>query len=221
MKSKTIFTATAPDGTVFKRTSTSGAKYTFAVIGFNKSANTYFVQCWNSRRDLAERERSRMSSSASVVPVTAEVREVKERPDAEWPSAVRFTAAGIEFVRTNNGFEGRYKGLTIELFTTGRQFKALAYAPDDQWKSRVYSDGGSPKIESVIEKIIAKIEANGETPGSYVVVEAPGTDEQRIVRRFGKNLAPAAAWANRRHPAYKKGLDVMRVAADGSLTTEY
>jgi hypothetical protein len=66
--------------------------------------------------------------------------------------------------------------------------------------------------------------AKWDAPGTFVIVEGAGTDKQTVIDRDFKQFT--AAWAAA-EAAYtqderaKKGVDVMRVADDGSLTTEY
>jgi hypothetical protein len=159
MSTKIIHTCKAPDGTEFTRTSASGRKYTHAVIVHG--TNGYYVQCWNSRKDLAERERSRISSPASVVAVIADERAVKEKPVVEFPSD-EFELEGFKFAPDKKYPTSRVaefgEGWKVEVWKSGHSgFKARAIFREN-WNTAVYTKGVG-KLETTIRNIKKQIAA--------------------------------------------------------------
>jgi hypothetical protein len=162
MTTKTINTATAPDGATFTRTSSSGRAYSHTVL--YRRDNGWHASTWHSRRDLAERERSRTGWHESVreilvVPVTATEKAVKAKPMVHVPPAP-FEIGGLTFLPKAHGVWATYRNFMIELWSTGTAFVAWAtFDPSRQQigVKRLYTAKGG--LETRVTAIKAMIDA--------------------------------------------------------------
>lgn len=137
MSTKIINICTAPNGEVFKRTSSSGRKYAYAVIAHRGDEN-WDVICWNSRLDLAQKALSQGSvyyhadaKNRKIVPVTVEEKTVKQGKRYERPADC-FELHGLHFELDNGEYNcpdrwvATCRGWNLVLFWNETGFRARA-----------------------------------------------------------------------------------------------
>lgn len=159
MASKIVHTCTAPDGTVFKRVSASGRKYTHAIIGQRESGE-WFGRSWHSRRDLAQRELP--VGNYRVVDARAEEKAVSEKPEVEFP-AIEFERDGIVFKIVDDhrfAAQATYRGHTIELNKRFATFTGSTWPGPNRWEGAEYVKSGN--LESRIKALKAIVDKREE-----------------------------------------------------------
>lgn len=168
MGSLTINTCTAPDGTKFKRTSSSGRAYSHAVLGC--SGGSWDAVCWNSRFDLSQREASVRGSfydQVAIVPVTVEEKQTKAKPRVDWPATPTFEMNGLTFTveaihyRAVSG----YGGYRLHIYKNDSSFHGHAEripAPGEKpWLGRnVYATNGG--LQSRVTALMNEIDRRNE-----------------------------------------------------------
>lgn len=152
MSTKIVNTCTAPDGTEFKRTSSSGRKYSHAVIG-QSSNGSWHATTWHSRYDLALKAIT--INNGKVVPVTALEKEVKDKPSVRLPKG-EFEREGIVFKpHTDHSARAEYKGYRLEVCHIDRTFRGQAIKIDenghDDWRFTKYAENGG--LDSRVKKL--------------------------------------------------------------------
>jgi hypothetical protein len=168
MGSKIIHTATAPDGTKLTRTSSSGRRYSHAVLMKNYKGEWVIVGC-SGRLDLAQRM---MCADRVLVPLEIVEKTVTAKPRVEQPT-LPFMIAGVTFAQVGDEAQATHGKWTIALRTLATAYQATAWPTDAkyEWTHRVYT-GKSAILANVVGKVLELIadkeatmtEATNETP---------------------------------------------------------